>query len=148
MSLEEANDILNTCLDLSDTVYGAWKNECPLGNYISDFTAISPKNYCLVIRDCVTNDITAEVIKVKGFTLRNEKACQLINEKEISKLIEAMQKSQHSSLAIPQFQIKINKKTFQLHAKELKKMYKNFALHEMKRFLAPEQDKKIGRAHV
>ena len=97
----------------------------------------SAKNYCYQLYDCVTHELVETVVKVRGFQVSG-KAAEEINPAVFSKFIQALNEGKVATKDISQFKFRINGKTREVSAEEVKKIYSNAA--NKKRFHCPKVD--------
>lgn len=129
---------VNQELPFSPVKLGFFKSEVPSGQYLRKFQSLSPKNYSMDFADCNTHQLVSRVVKVRGLTLRGPACKAALNADHMEKMIQALRKGQHSSLKIPQRQLRIDGKIKKLKWHHLQKKYSTFVTED-KRFFEPSK---------
>ena len=86
----------------------------------------SAKNYLYDLHDIVTDAYVKTVTKIRGFTLTGNQA-QEMDSNAMAAMIQALQKGQLASKAIPQFTLKIQNKKKTITSETVAKVYFNIA---------------------
>ena len=89
--------------------YREWKDELPRNAVMKKYCALGPKSYAY------TYDVGGEektAVKCKGFSLKKSDA---LTHKDMETMVQARKEGNFSQRTIPQFNLRIDKKTRQIH---------------------------------
>ena len=102
--------------------YGEFKHE--VNGEILEYHSLGPKNYCLLVQE--KNGHTYQITKARGFFLKDKWSSQEINRNTFCNLLEdLLEKETETRRLVPQFNIKIEKKTKELFSQLTLKTFRN-----------------------
>lgn len=113
---------------MGSAAYGAYKYET--ASPIVSFVTLGPKNYSIL---CENGE---EIVKVRGFCLRNKYALTKINHAEMKRLLSAWLMGNEEEIHCDSFTMRLDRHRQSVQNRVMTKKYKNNGFD--KRYLHPE----------
>ena len=132
-------------LDCDERAFGLFKDESPSNTELLSFTSLGPKNYVcdfgIVTIDDENNftfKVTETLARCKGLTLHRQNVQNMLSKNLMREFLKALAEDKKMQLAVPQYQFKIQAKTFEITPREFKKILSNKKLF-LKRIYDPKR---------
>lgn len=120
---------LDRLFRVNSSAYGCWKFETSAP--ICSFVSLGSKNYAFITRDGLM------VVKVRGFTLSNSAASQVVNIGSMQNMLKDLLAGKPSELIVESFNMRFQRQEQTMHNKITKKRYTNQTFN--KRLLFPDE---------